>query len=196
MTNIVVQHVNRDNSQHLEELFTLNKDRLALKIDIKSAVEETLALIEDAGNEYITYDYLVATKDGVPLSGMAAITRKYHNSWYITGMRLRPGFNVFDCRTNGVRELMTVAVEGAERIGYYSYNFMTKAGKAHLSRFHKMQSQIEVLGAYEYFTELYVPANTLPDKAWYRAILYGRSWDFDCIVRTGMLKEEYRDLKA
>lgn len=196
MTNFTVQHISRDNAHLMEELFVLNKDRLSYNFDIKTAVEKVVSLIEDVGHTHITYDYLVATLDGTPISGMAAVFRKYHNSWYVAGMKIRPGFNVFDCRANGVRELMTTAVEEAERIHYYSYDFMSRVGKNHLSRFHSMQSQIEVLAHYEYFTEIYVPANTLPEKAWYRAILDQHTWDFDCIIRTGMLKEEFRDIKA
>lgn len=196
MTDFVVQHITKNNAHYLEELFVLNKARLSREFDIKIVMEHIINLIEDAGHQYIVYDYLVALKNKQPISCMAAVTRKYHNSWYIVGMKIRPGFNVFDCRTNGIRELMTTAVEEAERIGYYSYNFMAKAGTAYLSRFHKMQGQIEALRGYDYYTELYIPANSVPAGAWYQAILDNRTWNFDCIIRTGMLRDEYRNVQA
>jgi len=193
MTSITIEKVNSKNSHYLEEIFELTKDRLRLEGTVTEEINNVLNLIENTDHQFIKFDYFIALRERTVISAQTRILRKYHNSWYITGLKIRPGFSYFNCNTNGIKEIMTACVEEAETMGYYSYNFMSQVGQKNLARFRKMQSQIDILHRYNYYTEHYVPANTLPTLQWYSAILRNRTWDFDSVIRSGYLREEYRD---
>lgn len=120
------------------------------------------------------------------------VLRRHMLSWHLNFLFIRPSLSYFNCRTNGLSDLYDFCFSYAESKGYYYYDWSQRVGKLYENRFERMKSQIPILQRYDHYDIGYIPANTLPTREYYAAMIAFEPRPYDTLVRSGVLKNQYR----
>lgn len=116
-----------------------------------------------------------------------------YKCWVFGNLFVRPGFASFLTNKNGIDEITENFIVEAENLGYYSYLFVMQAGKNWKNRTIRMRNQIDILSRYDYYDLAYVEANQKPKRERFWSTMGRRTWEVDLVIRTGLLKNEYRN---
>lgn len=121
------------------------------------------------------------------------ILRNFSPSWISGGLCVYPKQTYFNCKTNGVSQLMTHCVEYAESLGYYCYEWHQTVGKTYTNRFERMRDQIETLKRYDHYDVGIISA--------YKGSRF-KTFDMmlrqikgtDILIKSAQLKNEFRKI--